>query len=260
MLGKLLKYEFQATGRVLLPIYAGILILAVITNVFLHINIGVVGGVMASMYGLLCFAMIVVTLIIAVQRFERNLLGDEGYLMFTLPTTEGRLIWSKLIVAFIWVVVGSIVGALSGMIIALDAEMLHSIGLFFAQFGDQIRAFFAMMSATDYLFLFELLLIAIVSGFVFYMTIYLSLAVAQLPQFAKHRRIFGLIAFLAQCFVYGVIISILATSGLFEITIYSMGDAMPILPALWYLIINCLVFTGQFAATRGILKAKLNLE
>ena len=32
-------------------------------------------------------AMLAVIVIVAVQRFYKNLLGDEGYLMFTLPAT-----------------------------------------------------------------------------------------------------------------------------------------------------------------------------
>ena len=42
------------------------------------------------------------SLVIMVSRFYRNLLKDEGYLMFTLPVSVHELIWSKLIVSLAW--------------------------------------------------------------------------------------------------------------------------------------------------------------
>lgn len=51
----------------------------------------------------LCFglfmAAFVLTLIIQIQRFSKNLLGDEGYLMFTLPASVSQHITAKLVVA-----------------------------------------------------------------------------------------------------------------------------------------------------------------
>ena len=38
-------------------------------------------------------------LIIQIQRFSKNLLGDEGYLMFTLPASVSQHITAKLVVA-----------------------------------------------------------------------------------------------------------------------------------------------------------------
>ena len=34
MLGKLMKYEFKASGRILMPLYAGILVMAVLSGIF----------------------------------------------------------------------------------------------------------------------------------------------------------------------------------------------------------------------------------
>jgi hypothetical protein len=45
------------------------------------------------------------TLIVLIQRFYKNLLGDEGYLMFTLPVQSWSHILSKLAVSMLWTVV-----------------------------------------------------------------------------------------------------------------------------------------------------------
>ena len=54
-------------------------------------------------------AVMIVTLIIIIQRFYKNLLCDEGYLMNTLPMSVWKNITSKLVVASygIWSASGS---------------------------------------------------------------------------------------------------------------------------------------------------------
>jgi hypothetical protein len=59
----------------------------------------------------------VITLIVIILRFGRNLLGDEGYLLFTLPTTTDRLILSKLIAGMVWSVAGCAVTLLCLLLI-----------------------------------------------------------------------------------------------------------------------------------------------
>ena len=109
MLGKLLKHEFRATGRTMLPIYAAVLALAVLGNLsirfvqntnstFLRIRFGLLFG--AFVIGMIAAA--IMTLVMMISRFYRNLLKDEGYLMHTLPVNVHGLVWSKLIVSFVW--------------------------------------------------------------------------------------------------------------------------------------------------------------
>mgnify|MGYP006988889638 CR=1 FL=1 len=47
-------------------------------------------------------AAVVMTVVLMVSRFYRNLLRNEGYLMFTLPVSAHALVWSKLIVSLVW--------------------------------------------------------------------------------------------------------------------------------------------------------------
>jgi len=109
MLGKLLKHEFRATGRTMLPLYGAVVILAVLANisirlmdvadsVFLRILFGLV--IVVFVIGII--AAVVVTALVMISRFYRNLLREQGYLMHTLPVTVHGQIWSKLIVSLVW--------------------------------------------------------------------------------------------------------------------------------------------------------------
>lgn len=109
MLGKLLKHEFRATGRTMLPILGVLAALVLLANVSVRLLNADLGAVLTILSGLM-IALTVIAVIAAeimpvvmmVQRFYRNLLGNEGYLMHTLPVSVHGLVWSKLIVSTVW--------------------------------------------------------------------------------------------------------------------------------------------------------------
>ncbi|TQW45448.1 ABC transporter permease, partial [Clostridioides difficile] len=109
MLGKLLKYELKASGRIFIPLYIAILIVAVFNGIFMNTNILQVQGIGILVLTSLFMALGVLTIVVTIQRFRKNLLGDEGYLMFTLPVSTSSLILSKCITALIYAVLSFIV-------------------------------------------------------------------------------------------------------------------------------------------------------
>ena len=111
MLGKLLKHEFRATGRIMLPMMGALLALALMVNLSIRGLSGSLSDIPALrilfililvFFGMGIVAIGVMALVVMVSRFYRNLLKSEGYLMFTLPVSVHELIWSKLIVSLVW--------------------------------------------------------------------------------------------------------------------------------------------------------------
>ena len=111
MLGKLMKHEFRATARVMLPVMGAMVALALLANLSIRGLAGNLSDVpllrilfvlIIIFFSVAVVATAVMSLVIMVSRFYRNLLKDEGYLMFTLPVSIHELIWSKLIVSLVW--------------------------------------------------------------------------------------------------------------------------------------------------------------
>ena len=111
MLGKLLKHEFRATGRIMLPMMGALLALALMANLSIRGLSGSLSDIpglrilfilILIFFGMGIVAIGVMALVVMVSRFYRNLLKSEGYLMFTLPVSVHELIWSKLIVSLVW--------------------------------------------------------------------------------------------------------------------------------------------------------------
>ncbi len=79
MLGKLLKYEFKATSRILLPLYGALLIFAFIVKIFIGtkldgVNMDFLGGIPAVVsiftYGATMAAVFIVTIFIIIHNRE----------------------------------------------------------------------------------------------------------------------------------------------------------------------------------------------
>src|SRR5699024_1205776 len=126
MLGKLLKYEFKSTGRLFGVIYLLIMILSLMIGLlgrrYMTISVAIWNhdgirlaalAILIVAYFVMLVAMVVVTFVVILQRFYKNLLEGEGYLMHTLPVPTWMLVASKLIAAVIWDILGFVIIILS---------------------------------------------------------------------------------------------------------------------------------------------------
>lgn len=127
-----MKYEFKATGRVYGGLYLAILAAAALLGAFFRVPDMVSNFPIAAVtivYMMLCVAIAAITVLTIIQRFTRNLLGREGYLMHTLPVTPAQLILSKLISSMVWLLCSILVIALSLFVFFLFG-MLNLHGIF----------------------------------------------------------------------------------------------------------------------------------
>lgn len=109
MLSKLLKYEFRDTARVIPFFYLIVLTLTVMVFTSKQLEIGwfiVTSSTLLIIFGI---ATVVITFVLIVLRFYRNLYSNEGYLMFTLPVKPVLLLASKVIVSYIWIIAGCLI-------------------------------------------------------------------------------------------------------------------------------------------------------
>jgi len=129
MLGKLLKHEFIATGRIFLPLLALVVAISALTSLvgIIFEALGIletdfvfflVAPLLVLTGFLLVGAIFTVPLVVVAIRFYKGFLGSEGYLMFTLPVTRHQLVLSKFITAFVWYLATGIVTA-AGVTIAV---------------------------------------------------------------------------------------------------------------------------------------------
>lgn len=279
MTGKLIKYEFRSSIRLMALIWAAIIVSSVLFslcgNAFQGAVVdgsdpqvaGLFGEIATFVTGFVYFmsimAMIVITLVLIVMRFYKGLFGSEGYLMNTLPVKPWQLITSKGVVAALLVIAGVVVSIISVMILA----GLSGIADITEAFGE----ISAVMKAEPMLILTaaELLIIVIVGLLKSIYQVYASLAIGQLVN--KYRILLALGAYIGINIALSVIAMVLMTAagatGMSDWFIYTldMNDADSIINVSQTLIAVIFGLTViQLAAfhivTERIMSLKLNLQ
>lgn len=266
MLGKLLKYEIKATSRTFLPLFGVLLLFTLINKLFFIINpshFSLPQGISMTVYVVTLVGIIVVTLLITIQRFYKNLLGDEGYLMFTLPVKPWQLITSKLAVSGMWNIVSTAVAILSVLVMVLGSADLRAFPRAWAEMMQNMRLAMGMSPA---LFFFELALLILGGLAMGIMVIYLSIALGHQLNSKKLLGSFG--AFLltttviqsVTTFVVWLLSKLLSGHGFGE-WLGSLSFAAGTQLGMWTGIVYEVIVTAVcFALTNWLLKKRLNLE
>ena len=281
MLGKLMKYDLRSCLRKFGPLWLTAMALSVLIGLSFRFVIDAPGersglvtfllGVLPSMvlFGLFV-AMAVLALIFVCERFYKGLLGDEGYLMLTLPASAGAHIASKGLTALILELVSGLVAVLSGFLLVTVYQP--------AGFAEGWVEFWRMLgqlelpSAFPWLIV-EGLLLSLVTAAAQTLKIYTAIALGHLAK--KHRALWALLAYVSIGIVLNILFGAGVSSGLVsrllgfgsswglfsasgELTAGALGTAAGVMGSV--ILAELLLAAAFFFITRWILKNKLNLE
>ena len=281
MLGKLIKHEFRATGRVALPLCGLLLALAVAAGLALRFLVGselsgqngvvsVSGGwrglvtlLLNIGFGLSLFAVGVVVFVTLILHYKRSLLGDEGYLTMTLPVSTHALLCSRLLTALAWEL---IVAAVSVLAVVIAGLLLGSA---WPDFAGMVRAFFD--EALRYPGLARVLAVsavdALLSAVFLLLLCYADMTLSH--AFRKHKVLYNVIAVVVVLLVMRLVgmlnVQILARQMNASLGVIGGADGPTSIfvtgPALPISVLELLVAdVGLYFLTYWFLRRKLNLE
>ena len=269
MFGKLMKYELRSCMRVFLPLWGATLALALINGFttgyqpsisapLLEFLIRILPALL--LFGL-SFGMFVMAFVLIIRRFFSGLLGDGGYLAFSLPATCAEHIGSKLLTALLMLVGCLITGFLATVFIILIRG-----------YGDSVQSFFAeawkILSSYPKLGLViaEAITAALLSASFFVLRLYSGMAVGHL--FNNHRGLWSLGAVIGIGWLFNLVtIKVIQLFGQnleessFHITITSFQEALNYLPGIFGIFIGFFLVGSiiLWVITWLILKKKLNI-
>ena len=264
MFGKLLKYDFRSMFKQFAFIWPAALALALVN----HFTVNgmdsansvseTTAGISMLVYVAILMAMFIIALVFTIQRFYKGLLGDEGYLMHTLPVKPWQLIGSKLLCAVVTTFLSVIVAILSILVIfpwgrEEFREIFRGLGYIFSHWN--------MQATHGVLGILETCLLIMVSFATGYLQIYLSLSIGHL--FNKNRIALSVIAFIAINAIVSTLTGTLL-SPLFD-TLFDfmrgLSGAAGFHFVVWITMAGELILCAvYFAGTEFILRKKLNLE
>ena len=231
MLGKLIKHEFRATGRLMAPLFGALVLLALVVRandlVFQHVEshsafLNILNTLLIIAYVLALFGVMVFSTVLMIKRFHQNFLTDEGYLMFTLPTSVHSLLWSKLITAALFFIFTFLAEALSVAIVVWRGGLAREM---FTGFADFFRRLDSYYMANGLAFALETLALLFVSLLVTCLLFYAPMSIGY--SFANHKGLLSVVFY----FVIQAILQIFGVavlSGVVNDTVFHrlLTDAM----------------------------------
>ena len=271
MLGKLLKYELKASGRTLLPIYGAVLVMGIISSLFLrtapnmnwsHLVMNILTMVSVILFFGLIFAALCLSLVISILRFKKNLLGEEGYLMNTLPVSAWQNITAKAVIAVLYQIISLVVAVAAGLLFAFVGARA-SAGSLLKELGDIFRALMTETNGIFWLYAAEICILLLISLFGSNMMIYASMCVGH--SMNSHKVLSSVAAFLGFYIVSQIINSFLLLGGvnLYEMMglSYSISPVYAPQPAILAgLVLETIYLAAYFFITNYFLKHRLNLQ
>ena len=265
MLGKLMKYEWKATWKLLLAANLLTVVMTVLAVCMVNVmkdsgDYGMVDFVAVMViltYVLSMFAVYVGTAIYLIHRFYTSTYGDQGYLLHTLPVDTHHIIISKTLVSAIWVGISVVLIYLSVIILFASSEdvffsmmegMMETIEFLS---GEEIRVFSMIMT----------LVAGVFSIFAKVLKIGACISLGQLSSNHKLMVSFAWYVgiYLVGCMLQGMYYA-------FRWALYSQSshqvDYMPYFNNQWETtllagIISCVVF---YILTWYVMSRKLNLD
>lgn len=272
MTGKLIKHEFRSSVRLIGILWAGLLAAGLLMGITNKITQSVFEGegtrliknlmeaIPAIIYFALFVAMIVATIIIVVVRFYKGLLGEEGYLMHTLPLKPWQLITAKGTVAAIVVLIGCIVFIFS-IVLVNGLEDLEEVFIV-------MREVFKRLGAKPLFILigFEFILLGILGVLKSIYQIYASLCIGQLVN--KHRILLAVGAYIGISVIFGIVFATFASIADTARLEYVFSNALNILGEVGLVNVVMLVLILMTAiqlvvfhiVSERIMTKKLNLQ
>ncbi len=265
MLGKLMKYEFKATGRMILPLYGALIIFAIINRLtFPLLEVGgpiSIPAVLAMfVYVFIIIAIFVLTFILMIQRFYKNLFSDEGYLMFTIPVQSWKHILTKLLTSIVWIVVSLIITMISVLILAINMEFISIIPAYYKAIVEHV---FNYAGVHAFILGAEGILLMLVGLASSILIIYCSISIGQL--FQKHKLLASFGAYLVISTVIqtvgSVIMLILGLSANINEWIINLPPLTLGYTAVNVLLLSTVILSAaMYFIINYIISRKLNLE
>lgn len=264
MLTKLLRYEGRVTARVLLPVSGGVLLFSAVAGVLNHILSqqyewpDLVEWIQAliNFAGVLALIFVVgICVFIQVQRFYK-LLGEQGYLMLSLPVPVWMHIAAKLLCAIVWSMLGVVY-------LMVCSNLL--VGNAFWQIENLVWPNLRPIDGMIFFLIFCCLVAAMASS---YLSFYLCCAVGG--QFGQQRLLASIVSYFVLVFVEQILTSIAAivlafsavqTNGLVWLNILFSMDSewLSVCLAGGLVLVLLVVAAIKWAVIQWLMTRRLNL-
>ena len=219
MLGKLIRHDIKSIWKLLCIIYGAIIfttIIGFVTVQTLHLDfirqnyfLALFSKLFIFTYVILVISGGIVTMTYLIVHFYRNMYGDEGYLMHTLPVKSSSLITSKLINSVIWTVICTIVILFSTFTLSFanSKHAFSDISDAFSEFSTIYSKTASILNTNTFVLTLAIIFVLILSMCTAYLKFYFVISIGQL--WSGHKLLGSVLTYIGLSIVTRIINSIL---------------------------------------------------
>lgn len=266
MLGKLMKYEWKATWKLLVPLNLFIVLMTVLAYCTVQMsffdsnsNLVIMTGTMVMItYVLSMFVVAVGSVIYLIYRFYTSVYGDEGYLLHTLPVDKHHIIVAKTLTSAAWILINTILIYFSiFFLLSTQAQFMEAMAEGFEFYVDVVNGY------NDKIGGFEILMTFVASFFALGARILKVSACISLGQLSSNHKILSAFGFYYAIYFVQKIFSLLyylilelgmrASNYYYSGSIFATSWEFTLISSLIY----CVVF---YILTWYVMERKLNLD
>lgn len=206
MVKKLIKFEFIAWFRTMLPMLLILLGISGLTRIvqLFEAETATYSIVNTSSIVALCISILVCSVMcvaVGVTRFYKNLFTSEGYLTLSLPVSYAGQIFAKLITAVAFTAITA-VGIIVSINVATFGDVSHELC---KAFGYLVKKYFGYLGVNGAFYVLEVIIMVIAIEAKSFLLLYACISIGQL---AKKNRV---LAAFGTFFAYYFICQILGT-------------------------------------------------
>lgn len=278
MLGKLFKYEFKNTAKLILTIYGIFIASTLISTIGLSTDVmqadidrlplifQLLFFAVMMLYILSMFALFLVTFVYVCIHFYKTMYSDQGYLTHTLPVKPMTLFNVKLTTAWVWMMGSMVLFVLSIFIMMLGATKGELFDIVLSSPIPQLLEKFEQVFGMKFLSFILLMIVTMAFSCVSYLLmVYASISIGQL--FNQHKIVMAVVAgiviyILEQ--IAGSIVLLLTGSSYFSTLVYAdyvtVGDIMFSAPVIASMIVSVIFAIAFYVICVVIQKKHLNLD
>lgn len=253
MVAKLLKHEFIALGRVLLPAAIAVIAFALLSALTAYIPTQ--SGMITSTFMLLGFVMsscaiVVLAYVWCVKRFYDSMFSRQGYLTLALPVKPAHLIFAKVFTSVVAILFSFVAILLAWELFGLlhGVEIVGTAVIEIVKVLDQVNAWLIVYA----------LFVGLVTSVCSLLFMFACVAAGQLT--TKNRALVSIGVYIGGGWIIGLIVNLFTL-----IPMLSMNENQSI-AYYWpwvVLSINLLIYLGVGIGSvffvRYILKSRINL-
>lgn len=276
-----MKHEIKASARFFVPVIGVFAVMLVLERLSMNLFLAeepnlysVWGNIASAIVSAISFLTVVALIALlagptlyAATRFYRNMLGDEGYLSFTLPVTTTQHLMSKLLIAGLWQVVMILVASLFGTLFFLTVDA-HEVGEFYILMREIISM--AFQTGGGWSILAVVLLIFTMLGQIAatFLSIFSAMSIGQCTN--KHKLLTSIGVYLGFQIATSTLLQIITTCTMFTgfnwfndfvLNFDPVNDIYPVICVVLFvfMLINVLIAVLHFFLSKYFLNNKLNL-